>query len=371
MVLRGVTRGAGPCFPRLSQHRRVGVCSGTRSFELEIHWALWVMQPQPAAGFPAPQAYAYQAYPQQQPTPVAASPAAPLTAAQQLQQQVLLQHQQQQYAQQPAPAPGVAYAAYHQSWPTAPSHQQQQQPAYAAQQQPQHAAPPQHYGYADPATAAAAPPAGYPSATPAPSTYGHYAQPAALPGAYAHQQQQPPPPQQQQLPQQQQQQPLSLPLLATAHQPVPAAAGQSLAAYAYPGGGATPAVVDAVVGVGAVGQQQQQQPQQEQQQAITPQQVAQEAIAKTMAAMQQQQQLPPGHVFDNRRGYLHGNLIGEVRVVMGGLFASPAALLLYCMYPLLLYHPPPSPPNAAAVVCCHKTVFLTSTIDCFFQICQL
>ena len=68
--------------------------------------------------------------------------------------------------------------------------------------------------------------------------------------------------------------------------------------------------MDAVVGTGAVGQQQQQQ---QPQPAITPQQVAQEAIAKTMAAMQQQ--LPPGHVFDNRRGYLHGNLIGEVRGV--------------------------------------------------------
>lgn len=42
---------------------------------------------------------------------------------------------------------------------------------------------------------------------------------------------------------------------------------------------------------------------------LTPQQVAQEAIAKTMAAMEEQQ---PGQVFDNRRGYMHGILIGQV-----------------------------------------------------------
>ena len=49
---------------------------------------------------------------------------------------------------------------------------------------------------------------------------------------------------------------------------------------------------------------------------MTPQQVAQEAIAKTMAAMQEKQldQLQPGQVLDNRRGYLHGNLIGQVCV---------------------------------------------------------
>lgn len=47
----------------------------------------------------------------------------------------------------------------------------------------------------------------------------------------------------------------------------------------------------------------------------TPQQVAQEAIAKTMAAMEQQQQ-QPGQLFDNRRGYMHGHLIGQVGIVL-------------------------------------------------------
>ncbi|CAM9158163.1 unnamed protein product [Scytosiphon promiscuus] len=265
------------------------------------------------------------------------TPAPGASAAQQ--QQYAAPHQQhQQHHQQPqqhaasapgtaaaAGAPAAAYAAYAQAWQA--QQQQQQNPPSAGHHQPQ----PQHYAtqqpqqqrYAASAPAPGSAVGGYATAAPAAvapaaPAYAHYAHPqqqqqtaAAVSYHQQYPQQQQQQYQQQPPPQQQQQPALTLPLLASSQQPLPAAPGQTLGAYAYPGGtgggvAAAPAVT-AAAGAGA-GAGQQQQP------ALTPQQVAQEAIAKTMAAMQesQEQQLQPGQVLDNRRGYIHGNLIGQM-----------------------------------------------------------
>lgn len=261
------------------------------------------MQPQPTAGYP-PHSYAYGGYPQQPQTTSAAPPPAistvPSSAA------------AQQYSLPVSAHPGVVYNTQ-QAWvhqagpPPAETPVHQQLPIYSPQQQqhpqrqhPQQHSLPQQFG-------------GYVTDSPAPGYGHHYAAPAPPPP--------PPPP----LPaaaattaapapsQHHEQQAVCLPLQATPQQPLPAGPGQSLAAYAYPG-------TSEVAATGQEQQQQQQHPeyqqqqeQQEQQppqQLSTPQQVAQQAIAKTLASMQQQQN--QALAFDNRRGYLHGNLIGKV-----------------------------------------------------------
>lgn len=217
----------------------------------------------------------------------------------------------QQAYTQTSPAPAMYSAGYPPTW-----HGQQAagnpMPAPMSQQQvyPQQQAPLPQQHYAPYSAAPSSVVGGY---VPAPSMYGHgdgnavtgvvdaYVQPAPPPATQVTAP--PPPPSQEQAPETGDS--VSTPLLQTPSQPLPAPAGQTLGAYAYPGGA---------------------------QQQLTPQQVAQEAIAKTMASMAAQQPTQQ----ENRRGYLYGTLIGEVGrascnscATLGCHFMHPAVVGLF------------------------------------------